>query len=1461
VRLPRCVRFAVLSLAVLGVCATACAPDFQRLDHTRSARGSFGAEVYKLLCRRVAGSEIPSDLDGRSSAALCLGDAAAAADALRETRETLPPPLRALAERREEIVAALDVAGPPPLTTELDGVFRSLIPYYGPAHPQVPDATAALAAWLLADLQGTAATSAFARQLRVGMVPIDAVNGILRASLAAPHLSTQLHVLLPLLLTGSAAPGFRALRTALGLDLASSDDLDDAASLERLLGLRDAFQPAAFSLGKALRTAKRDDRGLPLPSRSNGVLTFPFLDTDADGRADLDGDGFTLDPRFQGALPEPFQVPREVAVARDGEGRACALLDVGGSDCSRTLYDYTDDRDGSLLAGLPAVLRRAAEGDDALLARVLAASPAFFGKPASRTATFGAYTLAYEARGGSDEPFLDAVHALTAPEAHSGFDASMAALEHLLGPGREGFADALGPWISMLGRTAPEADAYPDATLADGNVFWDEVLYEAERLARRRAGRRTPSLMEELAFATLGYTRASSAPDAPRVRTLELTKLGHAGTLLALAMRYKDEWRTSPRAVEKRLPGEPALFGAYQQPVDRTLPDAPATCGRDGCGGPIASTAFAAFALPGQRCVVEHDARRGQGDDCGTAGNQSIMQRALGLLAESAGRAQCNRPLAVGDLVDEALGDPCKSLDPEVGCSMDADCAGVLPRSPDHVCDPIDRICVARPGSGRCAELQAARVEERRDLVAAARAAIELDYVCPTDDPEAPCNAFKDQYPAAFVDTDGAGPNDAAIQPCHLLDMKDVGRVFGHALTGEYTFDIPNPWVRRFLEDIARAGPVSETDDTPAVPDCELAYRMVDPRVLPPCIPGAARITRALLDDIPATVDRLGELVEFLVGDDGFFATDADVDAMRPDVRVLARVLFAAGPAEGVQLFDPLLLRGAPRSCVVAPTLPTCAPIGPAEPPGSCCIANSLLPPLQYRLDTFFGSTSFALETPVPFADGSEVSLFDITKPVAAAFNRLDVEPNSAADVEDLDYGLMRVGKLLAEHYDSVDNPALQSRNPVGRWYRRGTGLVLYERLVADLLDGADVRPDAKGPAGTPLVDQARLARDAGLDGYRALLGLLEALRAQGTDAGGSAFDALVHGGALMLNPHVLCAGEGGDDRVLGGKGACDAVTSAAPPLRLRSGEDVPCWNDGRCFDGKALPRHFITPIALLRETVSRLLVHADAQGLAPGTLHALLRRVVDFFFARNGSGALDGQALSVLHLFTTDARKTWAEDRARGALSTKAARDLADVTEAMQGPVASALVTTIAALGQDSAAGQTLSALAADMLDPEGVRALVASLSDLLELSHGERSLAPARRAMGGLFLPNGAALLAGTQSTPDLAHSALEAELGVGQILVASDTRNRLALLGRNLAAKTLPGGKLTPLDVLSEALLAVHRARPDDTAAFDGVDVRQVAQHIAEFVTDEKRGAGRLYALIRCATLTPKPKACQE
>src|SRR4051812_41504937 len=109
-----------LSCLVLALVVTACAPELDKLEPRRSARGTFGEEAYKAVCRRMAGTELPNDVAGKRSAALCLGDAATVQQTLVEASaaqltpvdapgttmfevshaDPLTPRLLALAERR-----------------------------------------------------------------------------------------------------------------------------------------------------------------------------------------------------------------------------------------------------------------------------------------------------------------------------------------------------------------------------------------------------------------------------------------------------------------------------------------------------------------------------------------------------------------------------------------------------------------------------------------------------------------------------------------------------------------------------------------------------------------------------------------------------------------------------------------------------------------------------------------------------------------------------------------------------------------------------------------------------------------------------------------------------------------------------------------------------------------------------------------------------------------------------------------------------------------------------------------------------------------------------------------------------------------------------------------------------------------------------------------------------------------
>jgi len=153
---------------VLG--SAGCAPDFEKLSVTRGARGSLGEEVYKTVCRRVAGTEVPSDLDGRDSATLCLGAAEDVAAELEARRATLSPRLVSLAERRARIAAAVDAMLPGSLAGDLDDLLRQLIPFYDPPNDLLPQGSRMTAALMRRIAASDGASGGRARRGGGGLV-------------------------------------------------------------------------------------------------------------------------------------------------------------------------------------------------------------------------------------------------------------------------------------------------------------------------------------------------------------------------------------------------------------------------------------------------------------------------------------------------------------------------------------------------------------------------------------------------------------------------------------------------------------------------------------------------------------------------------------------------------------------------------------------------------------------------------------------------------------------------------------------------------------------------------------------------------------------------------------------------------------------------------------------------------------------------------------------------------------------------------------------------------------------------------------------------------------------------------------------------------------------------------------------------------------------------------------------
>ena len=73
----------------------ACASEFDE-ERVGVDEGSLGAEIYEVFCQRLASSELPTDVSGRETRALCSGDVG--------PEEAPTERLRVLAEQRDRLL-------------------------------------------------------------------------------------------------------------------------------------------------------------------------------------------------------------------------------------------------------------------------------------------------------------------------------------------------------------------------------------------------------------------------------------------------------------------------------------------------------------------------------------------------------------------------------------------------------------------------------------------------------------------------------------------------------------------------------------------------------------------------------------------------------------------------------------------------------------------------------------------------------------------------------------------------------------------------------------------------------------------------------------------------------------------------------------------------------------------------------------------------------------------------------------------------------------------------------------------------------------------------------------------------------------------------------------------------------------------------------------------------------------
>jgi hypothetical protein len=1418
-----------LALSLVSLLA-ACEAEVEKLPNTRSPRDSLGQEIYKVLCRRIAGVEMPQDLDGRQTNALCLGNQEEADAALEAQRAELPPRLVALAERRQLLADAFDEVLPDDLGDGLEKLMREMIPFYDGPEERMQEGTRSMAAALRRLAADDQALDGMARFSRDGMSSRDGEWGLLRAAFGYERIVELLTtVLLPLTDPASeAAAPFKAALEGAALELATAEletahDSDTCRTRELLQRIEPptSTEEKSFASGSGLFAVARDVRGMPVPKRPGGEtgadlasacgdgkaapvpVPYPFTDANNDGFADVKGAEFVVDPSFEGKLPTPFPAPFERDVTRDQFGRAAALGPDAQPDSRDQLY-VTHDVDPMLLAAMMRESARLFEGEPSAFTSMATALPALLGDRHETSRSYQKAKLTYQATDTAKSPLVDLVHAGGALLLDPTYDESIELSLKMLRDNEPELVKSIQPLLALERRTRPGSDAYPKAKLEKPNTFWDELLFELEKLSRRRNSKDGETMLEAVVRSTLGYGRNFEKPGAPMERLIDAKLLARQGALMAAMLRFKDEWRPNP---EKNA--EPAIVGFLKTPVDRSQPDHPVTCGKDGCGGPIAGTPFERWKRPDQVCVVQRKGRPKGASDCGEPSNQSLFHRSMTMLGELEGRAQCNRPITVRNLF-EFSGE--------------------------------------RADSGTVDEAEKALI---------------ADYTC---EGKSPCNQFEAKFPAAFEDKDGAGTAaQPAIQACSLIDVQDAGRVFGRVLTHEYTLEIPNPWVRRYLEDIARA---ADSD----LPACE-PHTIADPTKVPtlggvPCVPDAALLSREVYPQLgrcktsdPNCIDTLGELVEFLLDDPTLFATEADALALKPDPKALSRVMFDPEGATGdFVLFEPLLVRGAPPLCMDAPRGTKKCPNDDTDVAGddSCCIDDSLDPPKRFKIDTYYGATTLAWEHSFKFSDGTQLSFLDAMRPLADAFNRLDIPAGAdPKSYEDTRYGLTTLGTIIAEHYESPESGAQNEDRNKPR-FGKLTGLVRYEELLADSLDDGSIDYAQLGPSGQSLFEKGvSFAPEQHLDLLGTSVDLLEAIDALPFH-GGDGLSAIVRSVEAWMNPHGYCAGASGDKRVVNGKGACDAGGVRAP-VAYRDGRDYVCWNDGTCFDGKqGRPKRFVSPLYLALDAASAVQrrserdpeLHKAARGVLSGLLDAYA--VID-------DGLLKHRRLRAVALTMGDyMRELYAEEKAAGTLDDYGARMTADVVDLLDNPALAGGLLTLEKLAAVPEVLPAVNRFLHSLFDEEGhpaqARAMLAFTAEALQALPGDASAHALVRASAASFARNVDEVLSGKASTLDVENGAAWNTTFVLGEQAKVDHHDVIGRTLRNFAR--IPGeapnrARPLPLSALYDVLIDINRVNPLRDAPHSAADLRAAFTLIADVMLDERTGFERMYKMMQCTT----------
>ncbi len=603
---------------------------------------TLGDDIYGALCDRLGAAALAEDLTGASYHDVCHFDPATLRYGDEVDVQLLPPvegeaatraralgvaKMHAMARHRNALVKAFNAAFAdvdiPDVTTEAPedriALHTALLrfsqdvtalyednPVEAGGAPIVPMMTDSFGRLFAALEQDDAARAALMRIAgRQGYRPFRVGLGAIRSLLAYPELrpflKAQLGVLGP---DGSASDDLQRLLEVVERELDTS-----TPQISALPPFADGITPnrprSALEVGAALLLhehpaygvsdvaaryiTRRDRRGFAVPLGNEpgvaGTVPAPFVDTDADGFADVDALGrFVVDPAT--TLITPFFIPgQEDAPPVDGNG-----LPQGSP------FAYVDTAStllGALARDLPELLdptERApadspapwGEEHETLMYLVsglqLVAGPrepAQFDHASETVLPEGAACddcSRYARFAGEASPIPDLIHAAGQVLAHPDSDVILLGLQQLLSPEHRPVVARL---VGAALRVKAIADAHdalaaqgvePKAELAHEVPVWDEMAQIVDRMLAH------PGLVARLLVSLADPVLVSSHGQHPKITGAPSQ---HFGQTLAAFMRFRDTYSYDPQDINgpayNVTDGYPSFANPHNE-VDRAQP-------------------------------------------------------------------------------------------------------------------------------------------------------------------------------------------------------------------------------------------------------------------------------------------------------------------------------------------------------------------------------------------------------------------------------------------------------------------------------------------------------------------------------------------------------------------------------------------------------------------------------------------------------------------------------------------------------------------------------------------------------------------------------------------------------------------------------------------------------------------------------------------------------------------------